>query len=238
METINVLYQDNHLIAAYKPAGVPVQSDPTGDISLQEMVKAYIREKFQKPGEAFCGLIHRIDRPVSGVVVFAKTSKALERMNALFKDRKIKKIYWAAVGQNPPQHQQRLIHWIKKNSETNTVKAYTKMVSGSKEAELEYCVISESGGFYLLEVQPHTGRPHQIRAQLSKIGCPIQGDIKYGFPQRNSDRTICLHARRLEFIHPVKNEPVVIEAPLPRNEAWQRFWEYEKSHGFVRPFVV
>ncbi len=231
MENLQLLYQDNHLIAVNKPAGIPIQGDPTGDVSLLDMVKEYIRVSFNKPGEAFCGLIHRIDRPVSGLAVFAKTSKALERMNALFKERKIQKTYWAVVAENPPAHQERLVHWIKKNSENNTVKAYTKLVTGSKEAVLEYRVISQSGGFYLLEVNPLTGRPHQIRAQLSKIGCPIQGDTKYGFAERNKDRSISLHARALEFIHPIKNEKIIIKATLPKNDTWQRFWDFERNNG-------
>jgi 23S rRNA pseudouridine1911/1915/1917 synthase len=231
MEKLQVLYQDNHLIAVNKPAGIPIQGDPSGDTSLLDMVKEYIRLTFNKPGEAFCGLIHRIDRPVSGLSIFAKTSKALERMNAMFKERHIQKTYWAVVGQNPPSHQATLQHWIRKNSENNTVKAYSKFVAGGKEAILDYRVISESGGFYLLEVNPLTGRPHQIRAQLSKIGCPIQGDIKYGFNQKNIDRSISLHARSLAFVHPTKNEKILIKAPLPKNEVWQRYWDFEKHNG-------
>ncbi|MCS7004499.1 MAG: RluA family pseudouridine synthase [Cytophagales bacterium] len=221
---LQILYEDNHLIIVNKPAGMLVQEDDTGDISLVELVKEYLRTKYQKPGEAFCGVVHRIDRPVSGLVIFAKTSKGLERMHALFRERKITKTYWAAVRMKPPHDSGTLFHWLLKDRNTNTVKAFNKPVRNGVEAELRYRIIARAGNYFLLEVNPITGRPHQIRAQLAKIGCPIQGDVKYGFSQPNRDEhSICLHSRQVSFIHPVQKVPLVVSARLPQTSDWQRF---------------
>lgn len=218
-----VLYEDNHLIAVNKPAGVLVQGDQTGDVPLSEGVKAYIKEKYRKPGEVFLGTIHRLDRPVSGLVLFARTSKALERMNELFRDRDVQKTYWAIVGKKPAQVEGKLLHWLVKNELTNTVRAFTKAMPGSQHAELEYKLIGQLEHYSLLEVYPHTGRPHQIRVQLASMGCPIVGDVKYGSPKPNADGSILLHGRALEFMHPVKKEKMRIEAPAPKTEVWQLF---------------
>jgi 23S rRNA pseudouridine1911/1915/1917 synthase len=225
---INTLYEDNHLIAVNKAAGELAQGDKTGDTILPENIKAYIKEKFGKPGDVFLGVIHRIDRPVSGVLLFARTSKALERMNKLFNERKVKKIYWAMIDKKPPALEGTLVHFLKKNQEKNMSRAWKKEIPGAKRAELSYKLLAESGGFYLLEIKPDTGRHHQIRVQLSAIGCPIVGDNKYGYKRANPDRSICLHARELHFIHPVKNEPVSIIAPLPDNPLWQKFTDYSR----------
>jgi 23S rRNA pseudouridine1911/1915/1917 synthase len=225
-QNFQILHEDNHLIIVNKPAGLLVQADQTGDACLLDYVKEYIRIKHNKPGEAFCEVVHRIDRPVSGLVVLAKSSKALERMNELFRKREIKKTYLAVVENRPPSEEGTLINWLVKDRNTNTVKAYNKPSHDGVEAELDYKLLAQIGGFYLLEVNPLTGRPHQIRVQLAKIGCPIQGDVKYGYPRLNKDRgTICLHSRQVEFIHPVKKEPLVCSARLPKNADWQRFNE-------------
>jgi 23S rRNA pseudouridine1911/1915/1917 synthase len=225
-DQLQVLYEDNHLIMVNKPYGMLVQEDDTGDTPLIEFVKEYIEDKYNKPGDAFLGVVHRIDRPVSGLVIFAKTSKGLERMNEVFKQRTIVKTYWAAVHRRPPKDEAYLKHWLVKDRNTNTVKAHDKEVYDGVEAELKYKIIAESGGYYLLQVNPITGRPHQIRAQLAKIGCPIQGDLKYGYPEKNRDEHgICLHSRGVQFIHPVKKEPVSVTVRLPRSSDWQRFNE-------------
>ncbi|MBS1486462.1 MAG: RluA family pseudouridine synthase [Bacteroidetes bacterium] len=219
----SILYEDNHLLVINKPAGTLVQGDETGDVPLVEICKKYIKEKYHKPGEVFLGVVHRLDRPVSGVVVFARTSKALERMNALFRERETKKTYWALVKQKPQKKTDTLVHWIVKNEKTNKVTAYTKENSARQRSELSYQIVKESNGLFLLEINPVTGRPHQIRAQLAAIGCPLIGDVKYGYEQPNTDKSICLHARRLEFIHPVKKERIFFEAPLPANKYWDFF---------------
>ncbi len=218
-----VLYEDNHLIAVNKQAGVLVQSDQTGDVPLSDLVKNYIKEKYQKPGEVFLGTIHRLDRPVSGLVLFARTSKALERMNELFRDRDVKKTYWAIVGKKPAEVEGKLQHWLVKNEATNTVRAFKKAMPGSQHAELDYKLIGQLERMSLLEVYPHTGRPHQIRVQLASMGCPIVGDVKYGYPNTNADGNILLHGRALEFVHPVRKEKMSIEAPTPKTEGWNIF---------------
>lgn len=222
----DILYEDNHLIAVSKRSGDIVQVDETKDEPLDEKVKRYLAAKYQKPNGAFLGVVHRLDRPVSGVILFAKTSKALERMNAIFKNREVKKTYWAVVRQKPAELSGILIHWLVKNTKTNVVTAHHEEVAGSQRAELSYRLIGELGGFYLLEVDPLTGRSHQIRVQLSSMGCPIVGDNKYGYPRGSRKGSICLHARRLQFVHPVKKEPVHIFAKLPVDGFWERFEEF------------
>lgn len=218
-----VLYEDNHIIIVNKASGVLVQGDNTGDKPLSEMVKEYLKEKYNKPGNVFCGVVHRIDRPVSGLVVLAKTSKALERMNKLFKDRKVQKTYWAVVKKRPPKESDKLVHYLSKDEQKNVTTAYAKETQGALRSELTYRVLGHLNDHYLLEVNPLTGRPHQIRAQLSAIGCPIRGDIKYRFSKPNPDASINLHARKIYFIHPVKNEPVIVVASVPPNAFWEQF---------------
>jgi len=219
----DILFEDNHLIAVNKRAGDIVQVDETGDESLDEMVKKYIAIKYNKPSEVFLGVIHRLDRPVSGVILFARTSKALVRMNDVFKNREVKKTYWAVVRNKPAALSGTLVHYLLKNTQKNVVTAHQKEVAGSQRAELSYKMIGELGGYYLLEVDPLTGRSHQIRVQLSTMGCPIVGDNKYGYPRGSRKGSICLHARRLQFTHPVKKEQVTIFAKLPVDGFWERF---------------
>jgi 23S rRNA pseudouridine1911/1915/1917 synthase len=219
----DILFEDNHLIAVNKRAGDIVQVDETGDEPLDEKVKKYIALKYNKPNGAFLGVVHRLDRPVSGVILFAKTSKALERVNKMFKGREMKKTYWAVVRNRPENPQGTLVHYLVKNPQKNITKAYDQEVKGSQRAELNYNLIGELNGYYLIEVDPITGRPHQIRVQLSTLGCPIVGDNKYGYPRGSLKKSICLHARRLEFIHPVKKEAVNIFAPLPKDGFWDKF---------------
>lgn len=222
----DILYEDNHLIAVNKRSGDIVQVDETGDEPLDEKVKKYIAAKYHKPNGAFLGVVHRLDRPVSGVILFAKTSKALERMNAVFKNREVRKTYFAVVRNKPALTEGKLVHWLIKNPKKNLVTAYNKEVVGSQRSELDYKLIGEVGGFYLLQVNPLTGRSHQIRVQLSTMDCPIVGDNKYGYPRGSRKGSICLHARRLEFIHPVQKEPVEIFAPLPVDGFWERFEKF------------
>ncbi|EOR94649.1 RNA pseudouridylate synthase, group 1 [Arcticibacter svalbardensis MN12-7] len=219
----DVLFEDNHLVAVNKRAGDIVQVDDTGDESLDEKVAKYIALKYHKPNKAFLGVVHRLDRPVSGVILFARTSKALERVNALFKSRLMNKTYLAVVRNRPVPESGNLVHWLIKNPQKNVTKAYNEEVPGSLRSELNYKLIGEMGGYYLIEVDPLTGRPHQIRVQLSTLDCPIVGDNKYGYPRGSLRKTIALHARRLQFIHPVKNEPVDIIAPLPHDGFWEKF---------------
>ncbi|MEJ2883017.1 RluA family pseudouridine synthase [Pedobacter sp. GR22-6] len=219
----DILYEDNHLIAVKKRAGDIVQIDETGDEPLDEQVKKYLAAKYNKPNSAFLGVVHRLDRPVSGVILFAKTSKALERMNAVFKNREVKKTYWAVVRKKPAKAAGTLIHWLIKNPQKNVVTPYNTEVPGSQRCELSYRLIGELNGYYLIEVDPLTGRSHQIRVQLSTMGCPIVGDNKYGYPRGSRKGSICLHARRLQFIHPVKKEPVNIFAKLPVDGFWENF---------------
>lgn len=219
----DILYEDNHLIAINKRAGDIVQVDETGDEPLDEKVKKYIAAKYNKPNGAFLGVVHRLDRPVSGLILFAKTSKALERMNAVFKNREVRKTYFAVVKNKPARLEGNLVHWLVKNPQKNVVSAYNKEVPGSQRSELDYKLIGEVGGFYLLQVNPLTGRSHQIRVQLSTMNCPIVGDNKYGYPRGSRKGSICLHARKLEFIHPVQKEPITIFATLPIDGFWERF---------------
>ena len=218
-----IIFEDNHLLVINKDAGVLVQGDKTGDTPLSDLAKAYVKEKYQKPGEVFMGVIHRIDRPVSGLVLMARTSKALERMNEQFKNREIEKKYLAVVRNRPPANAGNLVHWLIKNPETNVTKAYEKEVPNSMRSELNYKLIGELDGFYLLEVNPITGRPHQIRVQLASMNCPIVGDNKYGYPRGNKDKSICLHAHSVKFMHPVKKEEMQLFAALPQDNFWQKF---------------
>lgn len=224
----DILFEDNHLIAVNKRAGDIVQIDNTGDEPLDEQVKKYIAHKYNKPNGAFLGVVHRLDRPVSGVILFAKTSKALDRVNRMFKERQMKKTYWAVVRKRPAVLEGNLVHWLVKNPQKNVTKAFDHEVNGSLRAELNYKVIGELDGYYLIEVDPITGRPHQIRVQLSTLGCPIVGDNKYGYPRGSLKKSICLHASRLQFTHPVKQEPVAIFAPLPKDGFWERFEVFGK----------
>jgi len=222
----DILFEDNHLIAVLKRAGDIVQIDETGDEPLDEQVKKYLAAKYNKPNSAFLGVVHRLDRPVSGVILFAKTSKALERMNAVFKNREVKKTYWAVVRNKPAKASGVLVHWLIKNPQKNIVTPYNTEVPGSQRCELSYRLLGELGGYYLIEVDPLTGRSHQIRVQLSTMGCPIVGDNKYGYPRGSRKGSICLHARRLQFLHPVKKEPVNIFAKLPVDGFWERFEKF------------
>lgn len=220
MHSPDVLFEDNHLIAVNKPAGVLVQGDETGDKTLSDFVKADIAHRYNKPGAVFLGTIHRIDRPVSGVVVFARTSKALSRMNELFRTRDITKRYLAVVKGRPARPEQTLVHWLTKNEGANKATSYIKETPGASRCELDYRLIASTGPYSLLEVLPLTGRSHQIRCQLAAIGCPIAGDLKYGAPEPLPDKSIALHARSLSFIHPVTKKPVVITAPVPDLVIW------------------
>jgi 23S rRNA pseudouridine1911/1915/1917 synthase len=222
----SVIYEDNHLLVVNKAAGILVQGDATGDVPLVERCKKYIKDKYQKPGAVFLGVVHRIDRPVSGIVVLARTSKALERMNALFRERETKKTYWALVRNKPAQEQGTLIHWLLKDEKKNKTTAYTRDTPGASHSELSYATIAREEGFFLIEVNPVTGRPHQIRVQLASMNCPIRGDVKYGYPEPNEDGSICLHARQLDFTHPVKKEFMHFEAPLPDNGYWKKFLKF------------
>ena len=219
----DIIYEDNHLIAVNKRAGDIVQVDETGDESLDEKVKKYLAKKYNKPNGAFLGVVHRLDRPVSGLILFAKTSKGLDRMNNLFKRREIQKTYYAVVRKRPEPTEGKLVHWLLKNPQKNVTRAYDQEVPGSQRSELSYKLVGELEGYYLLEVNPITGRPHQIRVQLSTLGCPIVGDNKYGYPRGSLKNSISLHARRLKFIHPIKLEPVEIVAELPKDGFWEKF---------------
>lgn len=218
---MNVLYEDNHIIIVNKASGEIVQGDKTGDTPLVETIRAYIKEKYNKPGNVFCGLTHRLDRPVSGVVIFAKTSKALERINNMLKNHEIKKTYWAIVKNTPKQEAGTLVNYLVRNEKQNKSYAYNTEKPNSKRAELNYKVIGKSDNYTLLEVNLITGRHHQIRCQLAAMGCPIKGDLKYGFSRSNPDGSISLHARSVEFTHPVSKERIHVEAPTPVDNLWK-----------------
>lgn len=218
---MQVVYEDNHIIIVSKSSGEIVQGDKTGDEPLSETVKLYIKEKYQKPGNVFLGVVHRLDRPVSGLVVFAKTSKALSRLNNMFREGEIHKTYWAITKNTPQETEATLTHWIVRNEKQNKSYAYDHEVKNSKKAVLKYRVIGHTDHYALLEVNLMTGRHHQIRCQLAKMGCPIKGDLKYGAPRSNADGSICLLSHRVEFVHPVSKEKIVAEAPLPDDNLWK-----------------
>lgn len=217
---VQVIYEDNHLLIINKRIGDIVQGDKTNDPPLSEIIKLYLKKKYDKPGAVFLGVIHRLDRPTSGVVIFSKTSKALARMNQLFLEKKIEKTYWTLVKNNPPKQKDTLTHWLKKNQKTNTTKVYPKEVTGSKKAILHYKVVFKLQNYTLLKIKLETGRSHQIRSQLSYIGCPIKGDLKYGFNRSNPDGGIHLHAKAVKFIHPVSKTQISISATPPKDVLW------------------
>ena len=218
---MTVVYEDNHIIIVNKTASEIVQGDKTGDVPLSETVKQYLKEKYHKPGNVFIGVTHRLDRPVSGLVVFAKTSKALSRLNEMFKNSEVKKTYWAIVKQMPAETEGELVNYLVRNEKQNKSYAYDTEKPGSKKAILHYRLIARSDNYSLLEVDLKTGRHHQIRCQLAKMGCPIKGDLKYGFPRSNPDGSICLHARRVRFVHPVSKELIDVVAPVPSDNLWR-----------------
>jgi 23S rRNA pseudouridine1911/1915/1917 synthase len=220
---MQVVYEDNHIIIVSKESGEIVQGDKTGDTPLSEQVKAYIKEKYAKPGEVFLGVVHRLDRPVAGLVVFARTSKALARMNDMFRNNEVHKTYWAITQERPKELEGTLTHWLVRNEKQNKSYAYDRERPHSKKAILTYKVIGASDRYTLVEVNLLTGRHHQIRCQLAKMGCPIKGDLKYGSPRSNPDGSICLHARRVTFVHPVSKEVIDITAPLPPGNLWNGF---------------
>jgi 23S rRNA pseudouridine1911/1915/1917 synthase len=218
-----ILYEDNHLIAVYKRSSDLAQGDKTGDAPIDVEIKKYIATKYKKTGEVFLGVVHRLDRPVSGVMLFARTSKALERLNEMFRENRITKTYLAIVKERPPSDEETITHFLKKNEKQNKTYVYDTRVKESKEASMTYRIKGRSEKYYMLEIELHSGRHHQIRAQLAKIGCPIKGDLKYGFPRSNENGGISLFARKLEFIHPVKKEPVTITAHFPEGDIWSVF---------------
>lgn len=227
---MEVLYEDNHIIIVNKTCSEIVQGDKTGDKPLSEIVQEYLKEKYNKPGNVFIGVVHRLDRPVSGLVLFAKTSKALSRLNEMFRvHSNLTKKYWAIVKNQPPQEEEMLTNYLVRNEKMNKTFVYDERKEGSKKSNLSYKIIGRSDNYYLLEVDLMTGRHHQIRAQLAHIGCPIKGDLKYGFPRSNKDGGISLHARSIEFIHPVSKEKISVIAPVPQDDSlWQ---EFEKSQN-------
>lgn len=220
---MEVVYEDNHIIVVNKASSEIVQGDKTGDRPLSETVKTYLKQKYAKPGNVFLGVVHRLDRPVSGLVVFARTSKALSRLNEMFRTKEVHKTYWAIVKQRPPKPSGELVHWLIRNECQNKSYAYEREVPNSKKAILDYQVIGFSDHYYLLEINLKTGRHHQIRCQLAQIGCPIKGDLKYGAPRSNPDGSICLHARRIQFVHPVSKKELILEAPAPDTALWNSF---------------
>lgn len=220
---MDVVYEDNHLIIVDKSSSEIVQGDKTGDKPLAEMVKEYIKQKYHKPGNVFLGVVHRLDRPVSGLVVFARTSKALARLNEMFRTKEVHKTYWAIVGNCPSAEEGELVHWLVRNEKQNKSYAYDKEKPEAKKAILDYKLIGRSERYFLLEVDLKTGRHHQIRCQLAKMGCPIKGDLKYGSPRSNPDGSICLHARRVRFVHPVSKQEIDVTAPVPEGNLWHSF---------------
>ena len=219
-DNLQILHEDNHIIAINKRVGDIVQGDKTGDIPLSEVVKEYIKEKYKKPGEVFLGVVHRLDRPTTGIVVFARTSKALTRLNEMFSNRETQKTYWAVVKNKPEKEQDTLVHFLKRNEKNNTSKAHIKEVEASKKAILDYTLLKQLDNYSALEINLHTGRHHQIRAQLAAIGSPIKGDLKYGFERSNTDGGIHLHSRKLNFIHPVTKVTIELIAPTPKDKIW------------------
>lgn len=222
-QTIDVIYEDNHVIVVNKCTSDIVQGDKTGDETMPDKIKDFLKEKYQKPGNVFCGVVHRLDRPTSGAVVFAKTSKALTRLNEQFRDKSTRKVYWAVVEKEPEKKESSLVHYLKKNEKQNKSYASETEVKDSKKASLEYKLIAKSDKYFLLEIELHTGRHHQIRVQLSTIGCIIKGDVKYGARRSNTDGSIHLHARFLEFHHPTTKELIKITAPVPNEPLWRWF---------------
>ncbi|MDO9552038.1 MULTISPECIES: RluA family pseudouridine synthase [Rhodonellum] len=222
-----VVYEDNHLLVVNKAAGVLVQGDKTKDKTLTDYCREYIAEKYDKPGAVFLHPVHRLDRPVSGLVIFARTSKALERMMELFRKRDIHKVYWAIVKKKPKEELEKLTHWLVKDEQRNVVTAYDMEVEGSQKAELTYKRLGTLNDHWLMEVRPVSGRPHQIRVQLSSIRCPIRGDLKYGFAKPNIDASINLHAFQLVFVHPIRKEKLYLRAALPEEPFWEQFLEFE-----------
>ena len=220
---LKVLYEDNHIIAVSKRSSDLSQGDKTGDTSIDIEVKKYIAEKYNKPGDVFLGIVHRLDRPVSGVILYARTSKALQRLNEMFRTTQVTKVYLAIVRERPPEDQATITHFLKKNEKQNKTYVYDNEVKGSKNASLTYRIAGRSDRYYLLEIMLHSGRHHQIRAQLAHIGCPVKGDLKYGYSRSNNDGSISLIARKLEFIHPVKKEMMTITAPFPEGDIWKLF---------------
>lgn len=218
---MTVLYEDNHIIIVNKSSSEIVQADNTGDVPLSEMVKDYIKEKYGKPGNVFLGVVHRLDRPVSGVVVFARTSKALSRLNEMFRTKEVHKTYWALVKNRPTPPKGNCVNWLMRNERRNKSYICAPGTSGAKEAILDYEYIGRTDNYVLLEVHLETGRHHQIRCQLAHLGCPIKGDLKYGAPRSNPDGSICLHARRVQFVHPVSKQEITVEAPVPDTGLWK-----------------
>lgn len=220
---MKVIYEDNHIIIVYKEGGEIVQGDKTGDVPLSDIVKDYIKKKYNKPGEVFLGVVHRLDRPVSGLVVFARTSKALTRLNKMFQMHDVAKTYWAIVANAPKAPAGTLKGWIVRNEKLNKSFCHAREVANSKVAILDYKVIARSDRYHLLEINLHTGRHHQIRCQLASMGCVIKGDLKYGAPRSNPDGTISLLSRKIEFIHPVSKIPISVTSPLPEDRLWHAF---------------
>ncbi|WP_304035858.1 RluA family pseudouridine synthase [Mesonia mobilis] len=220
-DNLKVVYEDNHLIVVNKCAGDIVQGDKTGDKPLSEVVKSYLKEKYNKPGNVYLGVVHRLDRPTTGIVLFARTSKALPRLNKLFAEKKTAKTYWALVKNEPPKKRDTLVHYLKRNPKQNKSYAHKNEVPDSKKAILHYKILKKLDNYFLLEIDLETGRHHQIRSQLSAIGCPIKGDLKYGFDRSNKDASIHLHARKLTLTHPVQKEEMSFVAPLPNEPLWK-----------------
>jgi 23S rRNA pseudouridine1911/1915/1917 synthase len=218
-----ILYEDNHIIAVFKRPSDLSQGDKTGDATLDSEVKLYLARKYNKPGEVFLGLVHRLDRPVSGVLLYARTSKALSRLNTMFRDGEVKKTYLAIVKERPPQDEGTLVHYLKKNEKQNKSYVYDNEVKGSKKATLTYRIVARSERYYLLEVDLQSGRHHQIRAQLAAMGCPVKGDLKYGYSRSNDNSSISLHARKISFTHPVSKQEIIIKAHFPSGDIWSHF---------------